>query len=484
MYKYFLMANIDLDSTDKNYRKLIIINVIFIISVIIYPVFIFANIFEEKYLVASIISILTATTLYGFFNIRKNKNIEFSAIFTTILVFIAPIVILVVHRGEGFSILWTFVVPSFTMTLIGSKKGLYYIAVFYTIIFVYAYQLVGDTILIFDYKRYIAVSISIFIIAYYYELATTNALNMLMESNKKILSLNNNLKEQGIKLKEEQDLLSEIINASSNIIFITDFKNIKHRNNSFNSLLFSQNSNTILDAFLESDKYIHKGLLKKDENFQELITRTQEKDRIVSILDINYLPKIFTISITKLMNNEDYLISLTDITKMQEHHIQTEKKVYIDGLTGVYNRNKFDEIFEKEYNKVRRYNEPLSVAIIDIDKFKDFNDNYGHLIGDEVLTSMAQTVNNAIRNTDIFARWGGEEFVILFSNTTLDIAKEVSLKLKDKIEDSTHPTAGKITASFGITEYKEGDTIESIFKRCDEALYLAKENGRNKVEIL
>ena len=96
----------------------------------------------------------------------------------------------------------------------------------------------------------------------------------------------------------------------------------------------------------------------------------------------------------------------------------------------------------------------------------------------------AQTVNNAVRETDVFARWGGEEFVVLFQHTNIEIAKEVSISLKDKIQSNEHPTAGKITASFGLTEYIEGDTIESIFKRCDDALYVAKENGRNRVEVL
>ncbi|MEA2018001.1 MAG: GGDEF domain-containing protein, partial [Campylobacterota bacterium] len=122
--------------------------------------------------------------------------------------------------------------------------------------------------------------------------------------------------------------------------------------------------------------------------------------------------------------------------------------------------------------------------IIDIDKFKNFNDTYGHLIGDEVLITMAQTVKTHVRETDTFARWGGEEFVILFKNTSIKNAKIVSEYIKDRIEENEHKIAGKITASFGLTQYKENDTIETIFKRCDDALYVAKENGRNRVEIL
>ena len=190
--------------------------------------------------------------------------------------------------------------------------------------------------------------------------------------------------------------------------------------------------------------------------------------------------------VIKNANNDvtHYVGQVSDITQMKDKQDTTENKAYIDGLTGVNNRNKFDEIFEGELKSTKRYNSPLSIAIIDIDKFKNFNDTFGHLIGDEVLITMAQTVKKSVRESDVFARWGGEEFTVLFKNTSASTAEEVSQKLKDKIQENEHPTAGKITASFGVTEYKEGDTLESIFNRCDDALYLAKENGRNRVEVL
>jgi diguanylate cyclase (GGDEF)-like protein len=178
------------------------------------------------------------------------------------------------------------------------------------------------------------------------------------------------------------------------------------------------------------------------------------------------------------------LVTLSDITKLKEYQIETEKKVYLDNLTQVYNRNKFDQIFEEELERAKRYHSSFTVAILDIDNFKDFNDAYGHMIGDEVLIKLAQTVNKSVRETDIFARWGGEEFVILFKNTSIERAKAVSLKLKNKIEENEHPDAGKITASFGLSEYIDGDTVESLFNRCDEALYRAKENGRNRLEVM
>lgn len=308
----------------------------------------------------------------------------------------------------------------------------------------------------------------------------------------KQISSRKKIEEQKEYAQKQHQLLNEILSTTENIMIITDFKNIKFSNDKFKSLLHVKSTNTInqrnehnmLNLFIEVDTYLHQGLLEKNENFASLVARTSPEDRIVSITDQYFEAKAFKISVSKLEDNDDYLISLTDITKLKEELLETEKKAYIDGLTQVYNRNKFDALFEEELKRVKRYHEPLSVALLDIDKFKNFNDTYGHLIGDEVLIIMAQTVNKAVRETDIFARWGGEEFVILFKNTTLDRAKEVSEKLKNKIEENEHETAGKITASFGVTEYQKEDTIESIFKRCDEALYIAKENGRNRVEVL
>jgi diguanylate cyclase (GGDEF)-like protein len=162
----------------------------------------------------------------------------------------------------------------------------------------------------------------------------------------------------------------------------------------------------------------------------------------------------------------------------------TEKKAGTDELTGIYNRRKFNEIFAQEMDKARRYKHPLSIAIIDIDKFKNINDAYGHLAGDDILVMISQSISKHIRHTDTFARWGGEEFVILFEETPLSEAKTISIKIKELVASLKHKEAGSVTISIGVTQLRDDDTEDSIFTRCDKALYNAKENGRNRVEIL
>jgi len=296
-------------------------------------------------------------------------------------------------------------------------------------------------------------------------------------------------KEEIIK---KETLVYDILNNTDDIMIVTDFKDIKYANHKFRNLL-DINSTTkfnklynhnFIDIFLTMKGFLNKELLKDNESFVSLFERTQKRDRVVAILDKHIEIKAFTINISKSQNSGDYILLLSDITKLKEYQVKTEQKAYIDGLTQVYNRNKFDEVLTLEIKNSKRYNNPLSIAIIDIDKFKNFNDTYGHLIGDEVLIKMAQTVNNNIRETDVFARWGGEEFVLLFRNTQAKDALVASSHIKDKIEENIHPTAGKITASFGVTQYMPNDTIEVMFKRCDDALYKAKENGRNRVEVL
>ncbi len=292
--------------------------------------------------------------------------------------------------------------------------------------------------------------------------------------------------------EKKRKLLDEILDSTDNIMFITDFKKVSFSNNRFKNLLYIKHidefnrktDNNVLSIFAKVDGYLYADLLKDNESPIELLRRTPQDERIVCILDRHFEEKAFQISVSKVNYDNDFLVTLSDITQIKAKQVMTEKKAYMDGLTGIYNRNKFDEIFSEEILRVKRYNYNLSLAILDIDKFKDFNDKYGHLIGDEVLISLARTVNKNVRESDVFARWGGEEFVILFKETSIENANIVSQKLKDNIENIQHPIAGSITASFGLSEYVVGDTAESLFKRCDEALYLAKENGRNRIEIL
>ncbi len=171
-----------------------------------------------------------------------------------------------------------------------------------------------------------------------------------------------------------------------------------------------------------------------------------------------------------------------DITQRKEWEQKLEKLATTDGLTGILNRYAFNKFLEEEIYRAERYGTKFSIILFDIDNFKKINDTYGHLTGDEVLKETVNIVKKQIRKSDVFARWGGEEFIILLPNGT--DAVEVAEKIRKTIANSFFIGPEKITVSFGVTSFKEGDTINSIIKRADQALYLAKENGKNRVEYV
>jgi diguanylate cyclase (GGDEF)-like protein len=328
-----------------------------------------------------------------------------------------------------------------------------------------------------------------------------NKLFETIENEAKVITINRINIQQQKEIENQKIVLQKIIDSQKSIVILTDFESISFMNKAFEDFFhissendFKKRYNSILDVFCESGDYLHKSCIDKKyhssnkilgNKFYELVNKTDESDRIVVTLDSKLHTKSFYINITNIDPKKSiYLISLLDITKMTIDKLHTEHIAYTDGLTGVANRNKFEIRFKDEFARAKRYNAPLSIVILDIDNFKQFNDNHGHLIGDEILVMIASECKLVTRETDLFARWGGEEFVFLLPQTKLKNAVIVIEKVQTIINNIKHKTAGNITCSFGITEYKEEDSLETIFKRCDDALYKAKENGRDRIETI
>ncbi|MBQ2559751.1 MAG: GGDEF domain-containing protein [Fibrobacter sp.] len=154
-----------------------------------------------------------------------------------------------------------------------------------------------------------------------------------------------------------------------------------------------------------------------------------------------------------------------------------------DPLTGCLNRAGFSGVLLREQEELNRKGNPVSFMIFDIDHFKNINDTYGHLVGDEVLVNLAKLVQSMIRNTDSLVRWGGEEFVILSDDTSIQNAAFLAEKLRKAIESATLITQQQVTCSFGVTEMVPGEDPKSLIARADKALYSSKEGGRNRVTV-
>jgi diguanylate cyclase (GGDEF)-like protein len=173
-----------------------------------------------------------------------------------------------------------------------------------------------------------------------------------------------------------------------------------------------------------------------------------------------------------------------EIAERKKIENKLEQLATTDHLTLLYNRRKFDELLEYEIEKDKRYQLGLSLIYCDIDNFKNINDMHGHNVGDEILITFAMLLKESLRESDIVARWGGEEFIVLIPSKTADIAVKIAEKMRKSIEENVFLNIGTVTASFGVTHYINNDTKKTIFKRVDEALYEAKENGRNCVKVL
>ncbi len=154
-----------------------------------------------------------------------------------------------------------------------------------------------------------------------------------------------------------------------------------------------------------------------------------------------------------------------------------------DRLTKLYNREYFDRIARAEFSRAEESNLPLSILFIDIDHFKKINDQYGHTVGDDALRTVAGLTRASCRKTDIVARYGGEEIVVILPNTNSIDAEKVGSEIRKIIEKETIKLLGfKITVSIGIATFPEdGDTLKTIIENADKALYRAKRSGRNRV---
>ena len=179
-----------------------------------------------------------------------------------------------------------------------------------------------------------------------------------------------------------------------------------------------------------------------------------------------------------------YLIeSFIDISERKRMEEELKRLSITDNLTQAYNRTKYEEVIKREIERTKRSSSPLSVAMFDIDHFKKVNDTYGHDVGDYVLKTLSQIAKKNIRDIDYLIRWGGEEFIVIALDTDLRGAEVMAEKIRQAIGNYSFDKVGRVTVSFGVTQFKQDDTEDSFIKRADDALYQAKEKGRNRVEV-
>lgn len=171
-----------------------------------------------------------------------------------------------------------------------------------------------------------------------------------------------------------------------------------------------------------------------------------------------------------------------DISRRKAAERKLRRLATHDALTGLFNRRRVDQELDQQVAAAQRYGRPLSVVLFDIDHFKRVNDSHGHEAGDEVLKGLAETATDCTRDSDILSRWGGEEFLLVAPETDLAGAEELAEKLRGRIAERVFPEVGRVTISAGVAQLETDEAADAVVKRADDALYRAKEGGRNRVE--
>lgn len=190
---------------------------------------------------------------------------------------------------------------------------------------------------------------------------------------------------------------------------------------------------------------------------------------IVHILIVVFLSSISSYSVNYYKRIQ-YLNNI-ELLKMAEN----------DSLTGIYNKAKFNKEYARLADSAQEKNTYLSVVMFDIDNFKGINDRYGHLVGDKILMDLTDVVRSNIHESDIFARWGGEEFVLIFPDMHLQQAIEITERLRKSISEHSFEKVGHVSCSFGVAAFENDDELDKVLQRADERLYMAKHSGKNKV---
>ncbi|MEA1989733.1 MAG: GGDEF domain-containing protein [Pseudomonadota bacterium] len=282
-----------------------------------------------------------------------------------------------------------------------------------------------------------------------------------------------------------------VLNSASEIIFVSDHSRIIEANQQFFEF-YSEFST--LKKFLHKYRCVcdtfevEKGYLQREVNGEfwlDYVLRLPEKHHKAVILKDGE-KQFFEVKVAQIdiYDKPLYSVIMHNITSQELYKQQLEFLSETDTLTGISNRLVFNRTLVQEIQRAHRYHSELAMLMFDIDHFKNINDTYGHEVGDQVLVTLCEVIGELLREPDVFCRIGGEEFTVVMPETNLEDATQTAERLRKAIEtlpSQTLPTS--LTISFGVVSMTRWDNDKTLLKRADDALYRAKKNGRNRVEV-
>ncbi len=291
------------------------------------------------------------------------------------------------------------------------------------------------------------------------------------------------------KIIFNEQQLQTIIDAQSNMIMTRSHDELLKVNKAFleffnvDSLDAFKAEHSCISEFFEIDEqedYLQP--MVEQMSWVTYVQRNPLKTHKVKITknDVDYIFMVDA-KLTTLHGIYRVVITFSDVSDMEFERRTLVTEATTDPLTQVANRLKFETILEKQIELANRYKNSFCLIMFDVDNFKKVNDVYGHIVGDLVLKELAKCVKNNIRKSDTIARWGGEEFVVILPHTKLVTGVKIAQKLRSQIEALEVVDAPKFTCSFGISEYKKHQSIETFMHSVDTKLYEAKRSGKNCV---
>jgi diguanylate cyclase (GGDEF)-like protein len=289
-------------------------------------------------------------------------------------------------------------------------------------------------------------------------------------------------------LTMELKIVKSVIDQQRNIIFVTNGTTISLTNKAFLDLFDMKTLEDFCSKFtnIESTFIMHQNFFTMNPlstNWIEEIDKLYEQNKVVSIIDYkSFEPKVFSVQLQKLTSDStNYIVTFTDIT---EEKLESHKYYFNathDALTKIYNKSFFLDSLNISLGKTKRYHSKFSLVFFNIDNLNLVNAHYGFLLGDTVVNEIAKTVNQNIRTCDIFARYSGDDFVIILPETNIGKAELLAENVRKTIENIPFKDVKNQTASFGVTQFLEIDNENTLIQRAQEALAIAKENGKNKI---